>query len=60
MSEKTIAFCDFCNNEQSMSPDCAKGYVEYCEEIAISEFDWERTDDGLIKCLNCQDSEVKE
>ena len=54
MSERIVTFCDFCNGHQSTN-NLGRGVAEVSEEEAIQFFDWYRTKDGKIMCIQCMD-----
>lgn len=61
MSERIIAYCDFCNPTQSYSNGgYCRGTVEMTESDAIKFVDWIRKPDSRIMCIECQDDEENE
>lgn len=55
MAEFLVCCCDYCNKELSVHPRNGRGFTVHSEQEAIDDFDWIRTDDGKIMCLECRE-----
>ena len=60
MAEILVAFCDYCNPQMSTNPLRGRGFTVHSEEEAIADFDWIRTSEDKIMCLECQDEKESE